>query len=326
MFHIKRLHLIIVVFIFYSLAVAPSLSAQKPGKANLRISAGTWTIDWSANGKYFAVGGDDSLLQIYSAGSFNIFKAIKMQGMIRCLSWHPKENLLAIANSRKVHLLDLPTGKIINLEGSEAGGRGLEWNYNGELLALADGYGKVQIWNRSGKHLRSISKHNNNSYLSLDWHPSKNILVTSSDEIILFDTSGRQLNMIRHRKEATGVLTVRWHPSGSFFASGDYGHESEGVPTLLQFWKEDGTLIRTIKGSRAEFRNIRWSKDGRYLATASDAFRIWDRNGNLLYTGKTGYNLWGLSWNPQNNRILSASFEGHIDLWDLKGRKVVMGE
>ena len=320
---IKRLPSFIVVFTFCALTVAFNLSAQKPVKVKSRNSAGTWTVDWSANGIYFAVGGDDSLLQIYSASTFKIFKTMRMQGMIRCLSWHPKENLLAIAISRQAYLLDLSTGKILNLERSDAGGRGLEWNHNGELLALADGHGVVQIWNKGGKHLRSIKKHNNNSYLSIDWHPSKNILVTSSDEIILFDTSGRQLNMIRHREEATGVLTVRWHPSGSFFTSGDYGHDKEGIPTLLQFWKEDGTLIRTIKGSKAEYRNIRWSKDGRYLATASDALRIWDRDGNLLHTGVTGYNLWGLSWNPQDNRILSASFEGFLDLWDLRGRKVV---
>src|SRR5688572_7202693 len=111
-------------------------------------------------------------------------------------------------------------------------------------------------------------------------------MVTSSDEIILFDTAGNQLKLINHRKEQTGILTVRWHPSGEFFASGDYGHENEGKPTLLQFWKADGTLIKTIKGHHSELRNIRWNNEGTLLATASDVLRIYNNHGALVSTGK----------------------------------------
>jgi WD40 repeat protein len=67
--------------------------------------------------------------------------------------------------------------------------------------------------------------------------------------------------MIMHRKEHTGVLSVAWHPQGDFLASGDYGHDGEGIPTLLQFWNNKGGLIKEMKGSKMEYRNIRWNKD-----------------------------------------------------------------
>jgi WD40 repeat protein len=222
-----------------------------------------------------------------------------------------------------IQLLDVQTGTLTEVAGLKTGGRGIAWNYNGELLALADGFGVVQVMNKEGKILRSIKKYNNHSYLSLDWHPSKNIIVTGGDEIILFDTSGRQLILINHRKESTGVLAVKWHPSGEFFVSGDYGHENEGKPTLLQFWKPGGSLIKAISGHHSEIRNIRWNNSGTLLATASDALRIYTKNGTLLNTGKTsGYNLWGIGWNSKGTLIITSSFEGKIDLWNNKAKLV----
>ncbi|HVE61300.1 MAG TPA: hypothetical protein VNA26_05755 [Chitinophagaceae bacterium] len=284
---------------------------------------GIWAIEWSLDGNYFALGGDDSTLWIYKASDYTLHSTFKLNSMLRGLSWHPKESLLAIANMSGIQMLDLKAKQLTTLPDIKTGGRGIGWNYTGELLALADGRGIVQIMDKRGRLIRSIKKYNNNSYMTVDWHPSKNIIVTGSDEIILFDTSGKQLKLINHRKEKTGVLTVRWHPSGEFFASGDYGHDKEGKPTLLQFWKEDGTLIKEMKGSKAEYRNIRWSNDGSLLATASDALRIWTKDGRLISTGKSNVNLWGVAWSKDNKMIATGSFEnGDVKLWTNKAALV----
>ncbi|MGB8191765.1 MAG: hypothetical protein WCF67_07600 [Chitinophagaceae bacterium] len=308
----------LILYFFFTICASFQL-AKLPQSSQKAI---LWTADWSADDKYIAWGGDDSLLIIYDAVHQKIFKSVQVNGMIKGMEWHPQSKLLAIATMKGVSLYDLASGQLNNIPGM-AGGRGIGWNYNGELLALADGYGKVQIMNKQGQLLKSIKKHNSNGYMTLDWHPSKNIIVTGSDEIILFDTSGRQLAFINHRKEHTGVLTVRWHSSGEFFASGDYGHEGEGMPTLLQFWKEDGTAIKTIKGSKAEYRNIRWTKDGSLLATASDALRIWNKEGELLHSSQSSEDLlWGVAWNSDHTRVVTTSIQGNVKLWDAKARLI----
>ncbi|HYE55222.1 MAG TPA: hypothetical protein VD996_10275 [Chitinophagaceae bacterium] len=285
--------------------------------------SGVWAAEWSLNGRYIALGGDDSTIWLYNGHDYQLIRSFKSNSMARGLSWHPAEHLLAIATMKGVQLLDVSTQTLTNIPNLQTGGRGIGWNYNGQLLALADAAGQVQIMNRQGNILRTIKKHDNNSYLALDWHPTKNILVTGGDEIMLFDTTGKQLKMIKHRKEPTGILSVKWHPSGTFFASGDYGHEKEGMPTLLQFWKEDGTPIRTIKGHREEIRNLRWSKDGSRIATAADALRIWDKNGKLLFTGSSGIDLWGIAWSPDGNFIVTASFgNGQVILWNGQAKKI----
>jgi WD40 repeat protein len=275
-----------------------------------------WATEWSKDGRYIAVAGDDSTVWIYDGTHHHLHKSFYLNAMIKHVSWHPFENLLAIATTKGVELLDMKTEKLSVAPGVKVGGRALGWNYTGELLALADGAGVVQIMDKKGNHIRSIKKHNRHSYVTIDWHPSKNIVVTGSDEIILFDTSGKQLAFIPHRKENTLLLTARWHPSGEFFATGDYGHEKEGMPTLLQFWKPDGTLIKQMMGHHEEMRNLKWSSDGNLLATGADGLRIWSKEGKLLHEAVSPEVIWGLAWSKDDKQIATGSYsDGKVKLW-----------
>lgn len=274
-----------------------------------------WTADWSANDKQIAAGGDDSLLLLYHNRSFTLLKVYEINGMIRQLSWHPVKSLLAIAANNKAGILNTETGAFTELAGVKEGARGIGWNFNGQLLATADNEGLVKIWNIKGQLLRTIRKEDSNSYFSLHWHPSKNILAVGGDDIRIMDTSGVTHQVIKHRPENTGILTIRWHPSGEFFSVGDYGHAEEGIESTIQFRKEDGSLIKTLHGSKAEYRNIRWDKEGNYLASASDALRIWDKKGELLFIGPSSNLLWGVSWNAKSDSIITTSINGAIDLW-----------
>jgi WD40 repeat protein len=297
---------------------------------NIKASQGLWTVDISHDDKYIALGGDDSLLRIFT-NDLKLYKLIRTEtkGMIRAVHWHPQENLLAVSSRNGIWILDPVNGKETRLEGDHKGSRTIAWNFNGDMLAAAAGRGLIWIWNKQGKLLRTIQKTGEDGspdkkdFLGLDWHPSKNILTTVGDEIRIFDTSGRQLNVFKHRQQQAGLLTVKWHPSGDFFVTGDYGHPNEGIPVLLQFWKPDGKLIKEWNGSKKEFRNIRWNKQGTHLATASDALRIWTKDGKLLYTGKQESNkvLWGADWISDSKKIVTVSYDGgNIQLWDDKAK------
>jgi WD40 repeat protein len=172
------------------------------------------------------------------------------------------------------------------------------------------------IYDRQGKRLRAIEKENTKGYLRVDWHPGKDILLTGSDRIRVFDAGGKVLLNQKHREEETIILAVKWHPGGTFFATGDYGHQEEGIESILQYWQADGKLIHTLRGSKAEYRNIRWNKEGTLLATASDGLRLWSAKGQLQASGQTPDLLWGLDWHPQSITLVTASMQGRILLWN----------
>lgn len=306
------------IILFVQLACGQTVAKQE-SHSIAKSKSLLWTTDWSRDDQLIAIGGDDSLLRIYEGKHFKPVMSFKMNSMIRQVSWHPEKNILAIAtNDNDVSIYDITTKGTIKLEGITNGARGIGWNYSGELLATADNDGLVKIWNSRGRLLKTIKKDDDNSYFSLHWHPHKNIVAVSGDDIRIMDTSGTTLKVIKHRKENTGILAVRWHPSGEFLASGDYGHDNEGVRSIIQFWSPDGILINTLYGSNAEYRNIQWNKDGTLLASCSDALRIWNKNGDLLFTGASNDLLWGIDWNTQSNQIITTSIEGHIKLWSAK--------
>ncbi|MBL0882077.1 MAG: hypothetical protein IBJ16_01800 [Chitinophagaceae bacterium] len=298
-------------FLIVSLWISFSVMAS-PGK-------GLWTVAIDPSGRFVVTGGDDQQIRLYQYKDLKLIKTFPVNSMIRRMEWQPNGQLLAVATSdKKMHLRNMLTGDSIPLVGVASGGRGISWSYNGKFLAATDNH-LIKIWNEKGELIRTIPKEDNNSYFDLDWHPSKNLLLVSGDDIRIYDMSGKKLSVLKHREEATGVLTVEWHPNGLFFVSGDYGHEEEGLPTLLQFWTTEGKLFKTIKKSKMEYRDMKWNHDGSLLATASDQLRVWDREGNLLYTGGDGKNnLWGVVWNPFVKEWITVSFNGTLDKWSYK--------
>lgn len=300
------------------LPVANAQTADRMLSQKGKVPTLLWAVAWSPDDKYVALGGDDSVLSVYETAHFTLYRSWKMNSMIRCVRWHVKGQFLAIGNNDNVQMLDMQSAQIMKPVLLNHGARGVGWNYTGDLLGVADLDGTVWILQKDGKILRSIKKENSNSYFSLDWHPARNILVTGGDEIRLFDTSGHSLQVIKHRKEETGVLAVAWHPGGDFFGIGDYGHDKEKVPSVLQFWQGNGTLLKNLWGSKTEYRNIRWNRSGSLLASASDALRIWTKEGRLVSTGTNGKLLWGVDWNSKGTLLITTSIDGSIQVWTNK--------
>lgn len=291
-------------------------------KSDQRIAPfphGQWTLDWSADNKLIASGGDDSLVRIYNASTFAVLKVYRLNGMIRQVRWHPSNHFLLITCITPVlEILNVDRDEVVLLKHNQYGARAIDWSYDGMRFAVADGIGTVRIWGLDGKEGNAFEGNDRRSYFSLDWHPHQNTLITGGDDIRIFDTERGLLKIIQHRIESTGVLVVRWHPSGKYFVSGDYGHHEEGIASFIQFWTADGELLKTIRASKKEYRTLAWSHDGQYLATAGDRLRIWSESGDLIFEDETGssQNIWGMAWQSDNKKLACIDFEGNLKIWE----------
>ncbi len=283
-----------------------------------------WTANWSQDNKYFAVGGVDNKIRLFSGESFHLLKTIDNGAAIQRMSWHPHFNILAVAatdNGSKI--IDVEKDSITFLKGDHGyGGRAMAWNSKGDLLAYADYEGEITIWNKEGELIRTIKKGNTISNVAIDWHPSKDEFVVLSDSVRIYNSNGELLNRFEHRKEKVLLLCVKWHPSGDFFAIGDYGDSDYDYKPLLQFWKPTGFLIKESAISKAEYRNLSWTGDGENLATASDALRIWNKDGKLLEEGLSEDLLWGVDWSPNGKSIVTSSANGHIKIWNNNAKEI----
>lgn len=279
-----------------------------------------WTVAWSPDDKILAVGGSQGNLRLFDGHTFELLKSYSVDKVILSrLKWHPTENKLAVitqSQSFKAKILDLDQDKWIELEGLESSLRALDWNHDGTLLAVSEFEGEISIFDTTGKRVSRFMA-DDKSVAGIDWHPSENILAAVGSTIGIFNHRGDTIKIFSPREKEVFLLCVEWHPSGDFFAVGDYGVFEDEANKLIQFWSKSGDKLGETGKSMAEYRNIRWSPNGKWLASANDALRIWDRDGQLIHQSESSKDyLWGINWNADGSRIITTSSEGIITLWD----------
>ena len=285
-----------------------------------------WSVDWSPNGKYVAAGGEFSELRIFNKG-LKVQKAYPIANTITNLQWHPYEpNLQAVATQGDVagvYLVNTKTDNIKSINGiNKHGARGLDWNNEGSLLGIADNEGLVSIADKKGKVIHTVKKQNTRSYTTFDWHPTEDKFLVGGEFIRMYDLEGNLLLKKAHREEPSLILCIQWHPSGSFFAVGDYGDHSKDLSPVVQYWTIDGVMTQQMQAGEIEYRNIVWNKEGTELTSASDALRTWSTDGTLIRELTSARPLWGLSLNPDENRIVTSDISGKLFLLDHKEGKL----
>ena len=278
-----------------------------------------WAVDWHPNDDWLAAGGTQDSLRIFSLTQNKLIKNYPIPGTITKVKWHPTQDKLAIATQGQKassYILDTNTNERIELDSVyEFGARAIGWNRTGDLLAVGDYEGKLLLFDPKGNLIKKIDS-DQKSLIGLDWHPTKNLIAAIGEKVLLYDVDEDSLTDIEDRDEEVLMLCVAWHPSGEFFVTGDYGDYEKPHPALLQYWTEEGEKIRSIEESKAEYRNIAWSKDGQVLATASEKVRLWDDQGNIVAQAPVENLLWGIDWNSDGTRLVTTDEKGKLTIWD----------
>ncbi len=280
-----------------------------------------WTADWSPNGSKIAVGGNYDTLKIITVSDYSSIN-IPMLHTITKVKWHPLTSRLAVLRQFRddredpqFHpiLYDQDSGDLTSLEVN--GGRGLGWNSDGSVLAIGEGEGELSVFSNEGQLLERMETQQK-SITGLSWHPFKNVLVTIGSHIEIINLDNKSIKRIQPRPAEVLLLSVEWHPRGDFFVTGDYGDFDFNLSPLLQFWDESGNLILDSDESTGPYRNLRWSENGKFLATASDALRIWSPEGKLLNERSFQSFLWGIDWHPSGDQLVATSGRGQIFIVD----------
>jgi len=303
-----------LIFLFTLISI--SCQAQEVENKTL------WTAAWSPDDKHIAIGGSEGVLKIYSGADYELDTSYTLGDVIISrVKWHPEQNKLAVitqSSTFKTKILDLNKSSWIELQGLKDSFRGIDWNHDGSLLAISGGEGEILVFDSVGNRIADFLA-DDKSVTGIDWHPSENKLTAVGSTIGIFNAHGDSLYFAQPRDVEVVMLCVEWHPSGKFFATGDYGEFENADSKLLQIWSHELEKLVEFGDSNVEYRNIRWNHDGTVLATANDALRLWNTKGELLHESAPSSDyLWGIDWNSDGTRIITTSDQGVISLWDEK--------
>jgi len=279
-----------------------------------------WSVDWHPTKNQIVAGGsNDSYLKVISTTTFEEHVSMPYLGTITKTKWHPTKNVIAVSvqdGKSKIAIVDLEKDTKIELDSvSNDGARAIGWNSTGNLLAVGDYDGDLTFFDENGQYLRKVDT-KEKGLIGLDWHPTKDIVVAVGEQISIFNYTKNRIHQVEDRKEEVLMLCVAWHPNGNFFVTADYGDFVVHHPPLLQYWSSNGTKLKSIKESKAEYRNLEWSPDGQLLATASEKIRLWDKDGNLIDDESSENLLWGIAWSKTGKQLVTTDTQGKITFWD----------
>jgi WD40 repeat protein len=269
-------------------------------------------IDWSADGKYLAVGLGFQTIEILDASTQQVLRTLKTDTPISDLAWSPEpaSNRLAISGVGILWIIDPHTGdNVVNLNIDptlDCWVRFVEWSPDGTKLATGQidrcPVGSMArltaiIWDAaSGEPLLTLGKPEQSYTVgSLAWSPDGTHLAVTEPELsqvgILDAITGEKIASIETNIVSSNIV---WSPDGSRIASGSEVWDSKTLTQLAQL------------GFNYE---VEWSPDGRYISVAMSVDDL------LIYDAETYEivyrfpRMWirsrvqGLSWSPDSRRL-----------------------
>jgi WD40 repeat protein len=215
--------------------------------------------------------------------------------MVSSVAWHPDGDKLALALTEVIEIINASTGVILHKINNTYSDNSVAWSSDGQKFAYKSSKYIVAIFDFSNNSVVQSFRHDT-SVNEVAWSPDSTKLATATHRftgdvdyhscnsvLIRNITNGTLLNQL---KGSTSVHTVTWNSNGSMIAFGG-GNEYRGKDgdNTIKIWNLSSINAiythepnMTLAGHSGEVSSVRWSPDGRKLASGSadHTIRIWN--------------------------------------------------
>ncbi len=241
-------------------------------------------------------------------------------------------NTIASASSDlTVKLWKRSSTLLTTLNGHSATVRAVAFSPDGQIVATGSEDKTVKLWKRDGTLLNTLKGHSAAVY-GVAFSPDGKIIATGSKDktVKLWKQDGTLLNTLNGHSNS--VNAVAFSPDGQTPLNSPYKRGEDQEKTFIlasasddntvKLWKQDGTLLNTLKGHKNEVWGVTFSPDGQTIASASrdQTVKLWKRDGTLLSTLR-GHSagVKAVAFSPDGKIIATGSEDKTVKLWKRDG-------
>jgi WD40 repeat protein len=189
----------------------------------------------------------------------------------------------------------------------------IRFSPDGQAIAAAGLDGVISILDKDGKPLEKLKGHQQSAG-TVRFNPKdSNVVVSGSLDGTIRIWDRRRLPS-SGAKLAAQTTRLAFNPDRASPIKLASAHEDGRI----NLWKQDGTLIKELKGQKDYISSLKFSPDGRSLVSSSidKTIRLWnlETHSSKALTGHT-QPVTDVSFSPDGNLIASASQDRTIKLW-----------
>lgn len=277
-------------------------------------------LDFSADSKYLAVGGQDGQVRIWELPTPQLIHILNWgKQWVQNLAWHPQQNQLAFSQGLYVQIWDIESQEIITtLPFENSSVLDLAWNPNGQFLAVA-GNGGVKIWDANTWDDDPFYIETDAAALKIAWSKDGEYLAVSSLDNIIFVWGGGNLVPWRLSGLRGKIRNLTW----SQISSGNAPILAISTMENIILWEKTQNEKQEWKGSILKgnygiIQDLQFHPENFLLVSGCNQgnLLLWENRKNLRQNLKEidgGFSC--LKWDNLGQKLATGSDRGEIAMF-----------